>query len=132
MTKEEHKPTEVSVSLGERGVEIKTIAGEQWLDTVDKFVEQSGYPNRSAAIRSLVCLGMYAYTHNDPRNQTGSDENSGGENSFSPKTIREFIPEGKESAVSIQDELPSQIEKELLDVVEEDPKINRDGWEVYK
>jgi len=47
-------------------------------------------------------------------------------------TIREMVPEGEDNAVDVRNELPQMIESDLLDIVDQDPEINRSSWEVYR
>lgn len=95
-------------------------------EELEKMTDEIGHPSsRSAVLRSLIELGRHSMAVNDPRNvQQSSDDRA--------PTIREFVPVGKENAVDIKDELPQIIENNLLEVVEDDSKIIRDGWEVYK
>lgn len=131
-TSEGKKKIEIALSDGEGGT-VGVNAGTEWIDTVNEFVEESPYTSRSAALRSLVFLGMYTFVHGDPRTLKPEDENPTDDSEeHSPTTIRELIPEGEENAASIKTEIPEQIEEQLIDIVEEDPEIKRKGWEVYR
>lgn len=120
------------VGIPYNGETITTFfTGDEWLDAIDEFVEETRFPSRAAAMRSLIFLGMREYALGDPRrSQNQQKENQN--NNFSPVTIRELIPEGKDNAVSLKSELTNTIDKQLLEIVEEDPEINRDGWKVYR
>lgn len=114
----------------------KTVTGsatEDWIETVDEFVEKSHYSSRSAAIRSLVILGMRSFV-DDPRSQTEEtsriDNNNGGNGH--PDILKQLIPEGRENAIHILDVLPEKFEKQAFDLVEDHPEVNRDGVEVWK
>lgn len=126
----ERRETTKTTTISHDGEQLAFSANdENWFDIVDEFVEESPYPNRSAAIRSLVFLGMFTYAHNNPFENSPSEESEDG---FSPVTIRELIPEGHENSVDLKSDLPEIIDNELLRIVQEDPMIHLDGWEVYR
>lgn len=123
------------VNITEKGEHTKAsfAAGEDWIDIVDDFVEQTAFATRSAAMRSLVMMGIKHYAVEDPRSQKDNIEVEEQETPFTPVTIRELIPEGKENAVEVGDELwEDAIKSEILDICYEDPKITVDGLEVYR
>lgn len=120
------------VSISHSGTTITTFfAGDEWLDAVDEFVEKSEFQDRSTAMRSMMLLGMREYTVGDPRKDQNRAETES-DDEFSPVTVRDLIPEGEENAVSLKDELPDIIDEKMLEIVEEDPEIRRNGWEVYR
>lgn len=130
-SQDEKKTNQVGISYN--GTTITTMyTGDEWLELIDDFVEDTRFPSRAAAIRSLVILGMREYALGDPRrsdHEYVEDE----DDESSPTTIRELIPEGKENSLSLkEDGLIDKINNQLLDIVDEDPEINRDGWEVYR
>jgi hypothetical protein len=127
------------VNITSKGSQEKATfqASDNWLEYVDGFVESeaSPYPTRSAAVRSLTILGIRALTLTDPRQTPESDTitTTESDQDYEPTTIRELIPEGQENAVEFPDELlDSVIKGELIDVVYEDPEIERDGGKVYR
>lgn len=95
---------------------------------IDEISDEYGFPSRSAFLRSMIELGIqnltkeYLQYEDDTRCVSDSEA----------ATIREMIPEGEENAVDVRDDLPEIIEKKLLDIVDDDPEINRSGWEVYR
>ena len=101
-------------------------------DEMDKIYGEYGFPSRSAFLRCMVELGIqnltkdYLHDENDPEDCSQEVRDS------EAKTIREMIPEEKENAVDVRNELPGMIEEELLDIVDQDPEIKRSGWEVYR
>ena len=101
---------------------------ESWVEIVNEFTEKSAYPNRSAAVRSLVILGMTRYV-NDPRSKESASSQS---KDFEPITIRELIPEGRENAINMTEDVPSVVKENIIDIVENDPEISRNGLEVWK
>jgi hypothetical protein len=94
--------------------ELKTLA------------EQHGFPSLSAFLRHMVYLGMNTVVEQDPTKQLQD------ETDHDAVTVRELIPEGEENAIDVRDELPDKFENNVLDIVDEDPKINREGWLVYR
>ena len=117
---------------------------EYWKDrerigTVQPLVEEAQYEefvefadtyfhSKSAAARHLIALGMRSFVQNDPRNMPETPD----QQDSSAVTIRELIPEGEENAVDIRDELLEKIDDQLLEIVNSDPEITLDGWEVYR
>lgn len=97
------------------------------VDRITELKEEYDFPSRAAFLRCMVQLGMNSMVQNDPRNKKRIG-NPGDE----PVTIRELVPEGKENSVDLREELPTIIEEKLLDIVDEDDQINRDGWSVWK
>lgn len=79
--------------------------------------------SRAAAIRHWIEIGRRSTIINDPRNDP---ERKSGSN-----PVKELIPEGEENSVDLRDELPQLIEDALIDIVDEDDDIQRDGFEVY-
>lgn len=117
-------------SVNYNGKNIAVYSNEDWIELVNEFVEKSHFQSRSAAIRSLVMLGIRNYVSEPPLTPSESKQSSNDE--FSPTTIREIIPEGEENSVHLFEELPDKIESQLLDTVVDDPEIKRDGSEVYR
>lgn len=102
---------------------LKFTATEHHKEELTKAAEELGLP-RSAAIRHWIEIGRRSMIANDPRNtptKESSEENP----------IKDLIPEGRENALDIRDELPKKIEDSLLDIVDNDEDIKRDGFEVY-
>lgn len=112
------------------GKQIAVYSDEHWAELVDEFAEKSHFKSKSAAIRSLVMLGIRNYAFEPP--VTPSESKQSPDSDFSPTTIREMIPEGEENSVHLFEELPDKIEGQLLDTVVNDPEIQRDGSEVYR
>jgi hypothetical protein len=95
----------------------------------DELKEQYNFNSDAEAARSFLFMGMRSVVDNDPRHSTPSQAGDG----FSPVTIRQLVPEGPENAVDMTDEFWTQILRdELVDIVGDDPEINRDGYEIYR
>jgi hypothetical protein len=105
-------------------------------EKLEELKEQYGLKNKSAAVRYFTNLGMRSAVENDPRHSTTEDTESQQEEpqeSYRPPTVRELIPEGEENSLDMSDELwDEKLRDEIMDVVSEDPQINRDGFEVYR
>jgi hypothetical protein len=97
------------------------------VNRIKELKEKYDFPSRAAFLRCMVQLGMNSVVQNDPRNKARTQ--SSGEQ---PVAIRDLVPESEENSVDVRDELPEIIEENLLDIVDEDPQINRDGWRVWK
>lgn len=109
----------------------KTIShDEKWFELVDDFVEKSNFNNRSAAIRALVVMGMRSFIYDDPRNNGDSTPEGDRQQNLTP--VRDLIPEGKSNSIDLLNELPDKFENKVIDIIEEDPKIKREGLEVWR
>ncbi|NGM71571.1 hypothetical protein G6M89_21745 [Natronolimnobius sp. AArcel1] len=96
---------------------------------VKERAEELGFSSMSEAARYFLTLGMHAFPETDPRKKTADSS----DRDYKPLTIREIIPEGEENALSLRNgEVLDKIDKHLADELTRDPKINRDGWEVWR
>lgn len=98
---------------------------------IEEEAEELGL-SMSAAIRHWIQIGRNIEPALDPRN---SDESTSSDKNTATKELtpfRELIPEGQENSIDLRDELPSLIDDELIDMVEKDDLITRDGWEVFR
>ncbi len=97
-------------------------------EELKEYAEEFGFPSLSAFLRSMIYMGMRASVDENPYNkETQSTEPD------QAATIREFVPEGEENAVDMTDEFWDDILRNaMLDVVENDPEINRDGFMIHK
>ena len=109
-------------SSPESKVGFTTIEKEE----LKTLAEEHGFPSLSAFLRHMVYLGMNTVVEQDPTKQLQD------ETDHDAVTVRELIPEGEENAIDVRDELPDKFEDNVLDIVDEDPKINREGWLVYR
>jgi hypothetical protein len=105
---------------GDRNLQFTTA--EHHKEELKEAAEELGL-SRSAAIRHWIEIGRRSTIVNDPRNDPERKSES--------NPVKELIPEGKENSVDIRDELPQLIEDALIDIVDEDDEIQRDGFEVY-
>lgn len=83
------------------------------------------FKNKAQAARKLITIGMHAFVEHDPRNQHQDSPDN-------VVTIRDYIPEGKENAVDVREELIKEIENDLLNIVNNDPEVKLEGWKVYR
>lgn len=120
---DEIEPLYIGYESGQGDISITST--ELQLNELDDAAQKYDFASRSEAARYFMNLGMRSFVANDPRNQSRSENDNA-------VTIRELIPEGKENAISIRDELSELIDDNILDIVDNDPEINRDGWEVYR
>ena len=126
MTENTKNDTQLYAGMTSDGEKLRFSTTNIHKEKIDETAEELGINSRSEAIRLFIEVGRKQILQNNPKNTTspvGTDEAT---------TIREMIPEGKENAVDIRDELPEIIDDELIQIVEEDSEINRDGWEVYR
>jgi hypothetical protein len=114
------------------GQSLAVTVSDPQLEEIEQRKEDLNFSSRSEALRYFIQIGMNSIVENDPRNRGSVDSNV-----IAPK-VRDFVPEGEENAIPIingDDEtetLVEKIENEILDIVDEDPEIIRDGWEVYQ
>lgn len=119
----------VTVTLPQQGEEAYLRLGEPDMDTFEELKEQYGFSSKSEAGRCFLKLGMMSAVDNDPRHSTTSEVGE----EFSPVTIRQLIPEGDENAVDMTDEFWQEVLRdEMVDIVEDDPEIKRDGFKIYR
>lgn len=94
-------------------------------DELKSLAEEHGFSSLSSFLRHMVYLGKNTLVEEDPTNQSQDAVND------NAVTIRELIPEGSENAIDVRDELPQKFEDSVLDIIDEDPEINREGWLIY-
>jgi hypothetical protein len=86
----------------------------------------------SQACRHWISVGRKLNTELDPR-----DDNINHETGDEPLVdlVYEYIPEGEENAMDIDEVIEliqEQVNNEFLDIIQDDERIQRDNWEVYK
>jgi len=94
-----------------------------------EMIEEYGFRSKSEAARAFLTLGMNVMLESDPRNHGSSYTDS---DDYEPTTIRELIPQGSENAVDARNELMDIIDGRLPEVIQNDPEITQDGWEVHR
>lgn len=120
----------LAITLPKQNDRIYTHLPEPDKEMFNKLKEQYGFAKDSQAGRTFLKLGMMSIVDNDPRHSMSSKADDKG---VDPVTIRELIPEGEENAVDITDEFWAEVlRKRMLDIVEDDPEIHRNGFEVYR
>lgn len=124
---------QISVSLPGQEADshrpLKISSSNLNIERFERLKEEYNFTSKSEAARYFLNLGMMSMVETDPRH-TGS---GGTDEPFNPVTIRELIPEGKDNSVDISGEFWDEILRdEMLDIVEEDPEIKRDGYEAYR
>lgn len=100
----------------------------QW-ERFDELKSQYGFSSSAAAARYFMNVGMLSAVDNDPRVANNDQDETKDE---SAPTVREYVPEGRESAVDLKDDLPEIIRDNILDIVDADDEIKRDGFEVWR
>lgn len=119
----------IEITLPKQGESFQLKLPEPDKSVFDDLKEQYGFTSDAEAGRCFLKLGMMSVVDNDPRHSTTSQ--SGEE--FSPVTIRQLLPEGAENAVDMTDEFWEQLLRDkMMDIVENDPEIKRDGFEIYR
>jgi hypothetical protein len=111
----------------DKSINFDMVNKEEFHEKMDSY----GFSTKARAARYFINIGMRSIVENDPRIESSRSSQAERDN-YSPKTIRDFIPEGEENAVDIRDELLEKIEDEILNICREDPEINIDNWEVHK
>lgn len=122
---------DISVRLDPERIKSKV----QWTGAVgrrgelDDLAEEYGFPSRSAFLRCMIRMGMNSLVENDPveANQRSKTQDD------TAVTIRDLIPEGEENAVDMTDEFWDEILRDqMLDIVEQDPNIERSGYKIHR
>lgn len=111
--------------LDAEGNHITTTTSKVLKQELTEEAEDMG-TNRSALIRRYIIAGRRLSQIYDPREAENITDT---ENKDDP--IRNLVPKGKNNAISIE-ELGEKVKNDIIDIVENDDQINRDGWEVYK
>lgn len=120
----------MSITLPKQDDHLQFNLPEPDKEMFDELKEQYEFPSSAEAGRSFLKLGMMSMVDNDPRHSISSGTDSGESN---PVTIRELIPEGEDNAVEIPDELWNTIlRNKIIDIIEDDPEIKRDGLKIYR
>lgn len=120
----------ITITLPKQNDRIYTYLPEPDKEMFNELKEQYGFAKDAQAARTFLKLGMMSIVDNDPRHSMSSEADDKG---VDPVTIRELIPEGEENAVDITDEFWADLLRErMLDIVEDDPEIHRNGYEVYR
>lgn len=128
MSKKDPNSNGQSVYLGKNndGRQLEVGLRDLHVEEIDEAVEELGLGSRARAMRMWIEIGRRSMIENDPRrNQDTNTDNKSAK-------ISDFIPEGSENAIDMRDELIDRIEENLLEVIESDPEITRDGWKVFK
>lgn len=105
---------------------IEIQAGEVNKKQIDDRIEDLGFPSKAAGYRYFINLGMNAYAETDPRNVEAKETDG-----YTPLTLRDVLPEDKENALDLRDEVLERIEDELLQEAQNDPKIQIEGWNAW-
>lgn len=110
------------------GNHIHTSTSGQLREELEKDAEERGV-TLSAIVRKYIIAGRRLSQIYDPREQEEERKENSSRAGLNP--VRKRVPEGKENAISL-DELSTHLQNDVIDIVEEDDEIKRDGWEIYK
>ena len=111
---------------------LQASVGELQLSEIDELKEEYNFSSRSETIRCLIQIGLNSIVENDPRNVGTVRDPS------DAATVRDFVPRGKNEAIPLIEGdgetqgLVEKIEDDILDIIDEDEEIKRDGWKVYR
>lgn len=96
---------------------------------LEEAAEQLGFDKTAPAIRYFLTMGINAIVETDPRGSTSTQKSDTCHDSLS---IRDVLPDNKEESLNMKnDEVIEAVGEELLDEVNDDPKIRKDGWNVW-
>lgn len=110
----------------ESNVSWKGAVGRK--EELDSLAEEYGFPTRSAFLRCMVRMGMNSLVENEP-----VEANREYKTQRNSVTIRELVPKGEENAVDMTGEFWDEILRDqMLDIVEQDPEIKRNGYEIHR
>jgi hypothetical protein len=110
------------------GNDIHITTSAALKEELEKEAEEHGI-STSALIRKYIIAGRRLSQLYDPRERGLEQENTSSKNQLNH--IRQRVPEGEENAISL-DELGKQLQDDIIDIVEQDEEIKRDGWEIYR
>lgn len=119
----------ISIYLPEEEETLETQLPEPDKEVFDELKDQYNFTSDAAAARHFLILGMKSAVDNDPRHTTASQTDE----ELSSPTIRDLVPEGADNAVDMTEEFWAKILRDkMLEIVTEDPKIKRDGYDIYR
>lgn len=97
---------------------------------LNEAAERLGFDQKAPAYRYFLTIGVNAIFETDPRGSTTSTEES--DTHYDSLSIRDVLPDNKEDSLNMKnDEVVEAISEEILDEVTNDPKIKKDGWDVW-
>jgi hypothetical protein len=97
---------------------------------LEEAAERLGFDAKSPAYRYFLTMGMNAVFETDPRGSVSETKES--DTQYDSLSIRDVLPDNKEEALNLKDdEIVEAISEELLDEITNDPKINKDGWNIW-
>lgn len=121
---------DLTITMPEQDDKMLARIPEPDKEIFNKLKEQYGFNADATAARTFLKLGMMSIVDNDPRHSQSPEVDRQG---FEPKTIRELIPEGEENAVDMTNEFWDELLRgQMPDIVENDPEIQRNGYEIYR
>lgn len=105
---------------------MNVALSEPHIEQIEDAAEELDMSSRSEAYRYFLTLGMRAMIETDPRNSTSSD---GGYDSL---TLRDILPDSKEEALNLREgEVVEKFDEVLAEEIDNDPKIEMEGWKVW-
>jgi|SRR6056297_2231586 len=110
------------------GNDIHTDTSTGLKEELEKDAEERGV-SLSAIVRKYIIAGRRLSQIYDPREKEAEQKDDSSTDGQNP--VRQRVPEGEENAISL-DEFGTRLENDVIDIVEEDDNIKRDGWEIYK
>jgi hypothetical protein len=110
------------------GTDIHITTSAVLKEELEKEAEEHGI-STSALIRKYIIAGRRLSQLYDPRERGSRQKDSSSETRLNH--VRQRVPEGEENAISL-DKLGKQLQEDIIDIVEEDDEIKRDGWEIHR
>lgn len=109
--------------------QIGVVLTEATKDELNEAAERLGFNQRASAYRYFLTMGVNAIVETDPRSSISTQES---DTQYESLSIRDVLPDNKEKSLNIKnDEVVEAVGEELLDEVNNDPKIRKDGWNVW-
>lgn len=128
MTKYNDSDNETIQFKDSEGNNIYTTTSAVLKEELEEEAEKHGV-STSALVRKYIIAGMRLSQLYDPRDREAEQKDSSSKTRLGH--IRQRVPEGEENAISL-DKLGKRLQTDIIDIVEEDDKIKREGWNIYR
>jgi len=119
------KPDEAASA---RSKQVGIIVTEATNEELEQAADELGVSSLSIAYRYFITMGMRAVAETNPQNQSTNVDTQ----EYNPLRLRDVLPESEEDALNLRDgELLEALDNEIAREIEDDPMIEKSGWNVW-
>ena len=98
-------------------------------DRLSELEKKYDFTSKAEAVRYFTNLGMSSFVDNNPTDNSESVSKPSGAD---VPRLRDYIPEDEEDGIDLLGELPDEMKNAVMDIINADPEIERDGVSVYR